>query len=274
VKPALKPFPTVVQPPCKRCKQSVQFLLYSRSKKEISVCSTVPSTTACRTGQNYGEETIVVEERIQKDPEDERHGEEVPELFSSSVRASTRPFVSICITSIVLVLLLVAAGTFHWLQKPSVSTQHSHDVVKSPETDALSQTKQSEIQGQQNAPRIETAEPLVTEKDVIHPGTVQLLAVNFRRDDKCLLVALQLSGSTTYEVHRLRQPDRIYIDFYRVRFAPGWEQAPALPADLIRNVRSSFIKGRRARVVFDLARPVDFLVVGPNVRHRITLCLY
>lgn len=243
-------------------------------KREISVCSTVPSTTPFRIGQNYCEGTIVAEERIQKDPEDERHGDEIPELFSSSVREITHPFVSKCIASIVLVLLLVAAGIFHWLQKPSASTQHSHDVVKSPETDALSQTKQSEIQGQQNDLRIETAKPRLAKHAAIHPETAQLLAINFQRDDKCLLVALQLSGISTYEVHRLRQPDRIYIDFYRARFARGWDQSPTLPTDLITNVRSSFIRGRRARVVFDLARPVDFLVVGPNVRHRVTLCLY
>ena len=216
----------------------------------------------------------MAEEQIQKDAEDERREYEVPELFSSSVLGSTHPFVYMCVVSIVLVLLLVAAGIFHWLQKPSVSTQQSHGVVNSPGTDALSQNKQSEIQGQRDDLQIETAEPLPTEQAGIYPETVQLLAVNFQRDDKCLLVALQLSGISANEVHRLKQPDRIYIDFYHAQFAPGWNQASTLPTDLIRKMRSSFIRGRRARVVFDLVRPVEFLVVGPNVRHRITLCLY
>jgi hypothetical protein len=216
----------------------------------------------------------VAEEQIQKDAEDERRECEVPELFSSSVLGSTHPFVYMCGVSIVLVLLLVAAGIFHWLQKPSVSTQQSRDVVNSPETDALSQNKQSEFQPQRDDLRIETAEPPPTEQAAIHPERVQLLAVNFQRDDKCLLVSLQLSGVSTYEVHRLKQPDRIYIDFHRTHFARGWNHGSTLPTDLIRKVRSSFIRGRRARVVFDLVRPVEFLVVGPNVRHRITLCLY
>jgi hypothetical protein len=53
----------------------------------------------------------------------ERRECEVRELFSSSVLGSTHPFVYMCVVSIVLVLLLVAAGIFHWLQKPSASTQ-------------------------------------------------------------------------------------------------------------------------------------------------------
>jgi hypothetical protein len=215
----------------------------------------------------------VAEEQIQKDAEDERRECEGPELFSSSVLGSTRPFVYMCVVSIVLVLLLVAAGIFHWLQKPSVSTQQSHGVVTSSETDALSQNKQSEFQAQRDDLRTETAEPS-TEQAAIHPERVQLLAVNFQRDDKCLLVSLQLSGVSTYEVHRLNQPDRIYIDFHRTHFARGWNHGLTLPTDSIRKVLSSFIRGRRARVVFDLVRPVEFVVVGPNVRHRITLCLY
>jgi hypothetical protein len=216
----------------------------------------------------------VPEEQIHEDAEDERRGCEVPKLFSSSVLGSTRPFVYMCVVSIVLVLLLVAAGIFHWLQKPSVSTQQSHGVVNSPGTDALSQNKQREIQKQHDDLRIETAEPLLTEPTATHPETVKLLAVNFQRDDKRLLVALQLSGISAYEVHRLKQPDRIYIDFYHAQFAPGWDYASTLPTDLITKVRSSFIRDQRSRVVFDLVRPVEFLVVGPNVRHRITLCLY
>ena len=165
----------------------------------------------------------MAEEQIQKDAEDERRECEGPELFSSSVLGSTRPFVYMCVVSIVLVLLLVAAGIFHWLQKPSVSTQQSHNVVNSPGTDALSQNKQSEFQAQRDDLRIETAEPLPTEQAGIYPETVQLLAVNYQRDDKCLLIFLQLSGVSTYEVHRLRQPDRIYIDFYHAQLAPGWD---------------------------------------------------
>ena len=269
----IQPLP-MVQQMCRRVKQGVQSSPYSRSRKKPRFVSGYPHQLAFRTGRNHCEGTIVAEEQIQKDAEDERRECEGPELFSSSVLGSTRPFVYMCVVSIVLVLLLVAAGIFHWLQKPSVSTQQSHNVVNSPGTDALSQNKQSEIQGQHNDLRIETAEPLLTEQAAVHPETVQLLAVNFQRDDKCLLVSLQLSGVSTYEVHRLQQPDRIYIDFYRTQLAPGWDQASTLPTDLVRKVRSSFIRDQRARVVFDLVRPVEFLVVGPNVRHRITLCLY
>ena len=213
-------------------------------------------------------------EHIHEDAEDERRVCEVPELFSSSVLGTTNPYVYICVVSIVLVLLLVTAGIFRWLQKPSVSTQGLHGVMNSPGTDALSQNKQREIQGQHDDLRNETAEPLPTEQAAIQPGIVQLLAVNYQRDDKCLLIFLELSDVSTYEVHRLRQPDRIYIDFYHAQLAPGWDRASTLPTDLITKVRSSFIRDQRSRVVFDLIRPVEFLVVGPNVRHRITLCLY
>lgn len=216
----------------------------------------------------------MAEEQIQKDAEDARRECEAAELFSSSVLGSTRPLVYIRVISIVLVLLCVAAGTFRWLQKPSASTQRSHDVVNSPGTDAHSQNKQSEIPGQRDDLRIETAEPPPMEQAAIHSERVQLLAVNFQRDDKCLLVSLQLSGVCTYEVHRLQQPDRVYIDIHRTHFARGWNHDSPLPTDLIRKVRSSFIRGRRARVVFDMVRPVEFLVVGPNVHHRIVLCLY
>jgi hypothetical protein len=274
LEPALKPYPYRGSTHVQEGQTGCTILAVFEVKKETSVCSRYPHQLAFRTRRNHCEGTIVAEEQIQKDAEDERREYEVPELFSSSVLGSTHPFVYMCGVSIVLVLLLVAAGIFHWLQKPSASTQRSHDVVTSSGTDALSQNKQSEIQGQRDDLQIETAEPLPTEQAGIQPEIVQLLAVNYQRDDKCLLIFLELSGVSTYEVHRLRQPDRIYIDFYHAQFAPGWDHASTLPTDLITKVRSSFIRDQRSRVVFDLVRPVEFLVVGPNVRHRITLCLY
>ena len=101
----------------------------------------------------------------------------------------------------------------------------------------------------------------------------QLMAISVHKDMGRVFVGFQLSRPTQFEVHRLKQPERIYIDFRQTQLVPDWLRPPKVPSRLIKAIRSS-VTSERARIVFDLARPVQFLVVGPNANHRIVVCFY
>jgi len=102
----------------------------------------------------------------------------------------------------------------------------------------------------------------------------QVIAISLQEDAERVFVGIQLSRDTEYQVRRLPQPERVYIDMRETQLAPGWRSQLKVPSSgLVTAVRSS-VTAARARIVFDLGRPAIFLVVGPNARHRVTLCLY
>jgi hypothetical protein len=190
-------------------------------------------------------------------------------VLSSSILQTSTPARAL-VFSLALSAFRLFGGTLVWHYRYP-SARSAGKVVTPPVTDG----RVSEAMRKEERPGSGELGDKTMERPVqsLPLEKAQLMAISVHKDMGRVFVGFQLSQPTQFEVHRLKQPERIYIDFRQTQLVPDWLRPPKVPNHLIKAVRSS-VTSERARIVFDLARPVEFLVVGPNANHRIVVCFY
>lgn len=160
--------------------------------------------------------------------------------------------------AVVIVILLAIAG-FMYVNRGRQQMQLADTAPAAPVSKAIAPAVSTTPPKAEQLGVSAEPQPTLLEPIGLPDGKVNVEAIAVHSDAGHDVVALRLSGQTTYKVVRLSKPDRIFIDFPQV--APSRMTNRIPPASTVLGVRIGFEEGRGLRIVLDLSQRADYLIV-------------